>query len=90
MADAVPTTPLRCSRRPLYQRQDTLLRQYFSPLAQSLKGRVADGSSFGDTSPGPEPAMTAEPNFVTSSILGALTIIDCPGSVELEQDARTR
>jgi len=53
-------------------------------------GRVADGSSVGDTSAEARShVMSVEPNVATISYLGeTMTFIDCPGSVEFLQDMR--
>jgi len=53
------------------------------------KGRVRDGSTVGDSSPEARARqMSVEPSFVTTSYLGdSWTFIDCPGSVEFQQDA---
>ena len=53
------------------------------------KGRVRDGASVGDA--GPEARarqISVEPNFATASYLGeSWCFIDCPGSVEFQQEA---
>jgi elongation factor G len=90
MADAVPTTRCAVLVGPYTSGKTTLLEaMLFTAGAVARKGRVADGSSFGDTSPEARARqMTAEPNFAHFEYLGEpWTIIDCPGSVELAQDA---
>lgn len=51
------------------------------------KGRVNDGTSFGDASPeARERHMTIDPNVATCSYLDSeFTFIDCPGSIEFQQ-----
>lgn len=53
-------------------------------------GRVADGTSTGDTSAEARAhVMSVEPNVATISYLGeTMTFIDCPGSVEFLRDMR--
>ena len=56
--------------------------------AISRKGRVADGSSVGDSSPeSRERQMSTEINVATTEYLGdEMTFLDCPGSIELIQE----
>ncbi|CAA7622182.1 Elongation factor G-like protein [Candidatus Terasakiella magnetica] len=53
------------------------------------QGRIKDGSTVGDASPEARArAMSVEPNIATADYLGERwTFIDCPGSVEFQQDA---
>lgn len=57
--------------------------------AIARQGKVKDGSTVGDG--GPEARarkMSVEPNIVASEFLGeAWTFIDCPGSIEFQQDS---
>lgn len=60
----------------------------FAAGASSRKGKVTDGSSVGDASPeGRARQMSVEPNVAGCTYLGETwNFIDCPGSVELQQD----
>ena len=55
--------------------------------ATHRKGRVADGTSFGDASAeARERKMTIEPNVAVARYLDSeFTFIDCPGSIEFQQ-----
>jgi elongation factor G len=57
--------------------------------AVNRKGSVVEGNTVGDSSPESRARhMSTEPNIATTSYLGEnWTFIDCPGSVELMQDA---
>ncbi|MGB0671170.1 MAG: elongation factor G [Rhodospirillales bacterium] len=61
----------------------------FRAEAVHRKGHAKDGSLSGDSSPEAKArSMSTEPNIADLSFLGdAWTVIDCPGSVELGQDA---
>ena len=89
MADALPTARCAVLVGPYTSGKTTLLEaMLFTAGALPRKGRVADGSSFGDSSPESRSRqMTAEPNFAHFEYLGdSWNVIDCPGSVELAQD----
>ncbi len=62
----------------------------FAAGARSRKGKVTDGSSLGDASiEARARQMSIEPNVATCTYLGdPWHFIDCPGSIELAQDAR--
>ncbi|MGE5537568.1 MAG: elongation factor G [Solirubrobacterales bacterium] len=53
------------------------------------QGKVKDGATVGDANPEARArAMSVEPNIVACEYLGEKwTLIDCPGSVEFQQDA---
>lgn len=61
----------------------------FAAGAIPRKGSVAAGTSLGDSQPEARARqMTIEPNIASLSFLGeSWTFIDCPGSVELAQEA---
>ncbi len=61
----------------------------FATGAIPRKGSVAAGTTLGDSQPEARARqMTIEPNIASFSYLGeSWTVIDCPGSVELAQDA---
>ncbi|OAN49317.1 elongation factor G [Paramagnetospirillum marisnigri] len=56
--------------------------------AISRQGRIKDGSTVGDSAPEARARfMSVEPNIATTTYLGETwTFIDCPGSVEFQQD----
>lgn len=89
MADAHPTARCAALVGPYTSGKTTLLEaMLFTAGAIPRKGRVSDGTSFGDSSAEARGRqMTAEPNLARFDYLGeAWTVIDCPGSVELGQD----
>ncbi|HSV28971.1 MAG TPA: elongation factor G [Candidatus Omnitrophota bacterium] len=53
------------------------------------QGRIKDGTTFGDSSPEARARqMSVEPNVASAEYLGEKwTFVDCPGSVEFQQDA---
>jgi elongation factor G len=57
--------------------------------ALSRQGRIKDGTTAGDASPEARARlMSVEPNIAQATYLGeSWTFIDCPGSVEFQQDA---
>ncbi|MBI5163164.1 MAG: elongation factor G [Magnetospirillum sp.] len=57
--------------------------------AIARQGRIKDGSTVGDSSPEARARqMSVEPTVVATDYLGERwTLIDCPGSVEFQQDA---
>ena len=59
--------------------------------ATQRQGSVATGSTTGDASPeGREHGMSVESNFADVTFLGdPFTFIDCPGSVEFQQDGQS-
>ena len=61
----------------------------FRADAIARQGRIKDGSTVGDSSPEARARlMSVEPNVASASYLGeSWTLIDCPGSVEFQQDA---
>jgi len=75
---------------PFASGKTTLLEALLSACgAIPRKGRVRDGSTVGDASPEARARqMSVDPSIVTTSYLGeSWTFIDCPGSVEFQQDA---
>lgn len=52
------------------------------------QGRIKDGSTVGDAAPEARSRqMSIEPNFASAEFLGERwTLVDCPGSVEFQQD----
>lgn len=57
--------------------------------AIARQGKIKDGNTVGDSSPEARARqMSVEPNFATTDYLEERwTLIDCPGSVEFQQDA---
>jgi len=76
---------------PFASGKTTLLEALLSACgAISRKGRVRDGSTVGDSSPEARArVMSVDPTVATTEYLGERwTFIDCPGSVEFQQEAR--
>ncbi len=61
----------------------------FRSGAISRHGRVKDGTTIGDASPEARARwMSVEPNIASAEYLGETwSLVDCPGSVEFQQDA---
>jgi elongation factor G len=92
MTDTTPAPP-RCAVLigPYLSGKTTLLEaMLFAAGATHRKGSVTEGNSVGDSSPEARAReMSVEPNFAHGEYLGdPWFFIDCPGSVELSQDAR--
>ncbi len=92
MTDTTPAPP-RCAALigPYLSGKTTLLEALlFAAGATHRKGSVTEGNSVGDSSPEARARqMSVEPNFAHCEYLGdPWFFIDCPGSVELSQDAR--
>ena len=76
---------------PFQSGKTTLLESILARTsALQRQGRVAAGSSIGDSSPEARAhAMSVEPNVASTDYLGdRITFIDCPGSVEFLHDMR--
>ena len=92
MTDKTPAPP-RCAVLigPYLSGKTTLLEALlFAAGATHRKGKVTEGNTVGDSSPEARARqMSVEPNFAHCSYLDdPWFFIDCPGSVELSQDAR--
>lgn len=91
MADAVSTTRCAVLVGPYTSGKTTLLEaMLFAAGAIPRKVKVTDGGSFGDaSSEARSRQMSTEPNIACFEYLGEpWAVVDCPGSVELAQDAR--
>ena len=91
MTKKSPSAP-RCAAivGPYLSGKTTLLESLLVETgATHRKGSVTEGSTVGDSSPEARARqMSTEPNVASATYLGdAWTFIDCPGSVELMQDA---
>lgn len=90
MADQVPTTRCAVLAGPYTSGKTSLLEAIlFAAGAVPRKSKVGEGASFGDTSPEARARqMSTEPNLAHFDYLGdPWAVVDCPGSVELAQDA---
>ncbi|MGH6946801.1 MAG: GTP-binding protein, partial [Kiloniellales bacterium] len=88
-----PVAPARCAVvvGPYTAGKTTLLEALlFAAGAVPRKGSIAEGSTLGDASPEARARqMSVEPNFAYCRYLEEeWFLIDCPGSIELAQDAR--
>jgi len=91
----MPTKPLSLPRAaalvgPFASGKTSLLEALlFRTGAIGRQGRIKDGSTIGDSSPEARARwMSVEPNVGSTEYLGEKwTFIDCPGSVEFQQDA---
>lgn len=91
MTDKTPSTPrVAALIGPYLSGKTTLLESILMATgAIHRKGNVRDGSTVGDNVPEARSrSMSTEMNIVSTEYLGEQwTFLDCPGSVELSQDA---
>ncbi|MDX1711381.1 MAG: elongation factor G [Rhodovibrionaceae bacterium] len=88
-----PASPPRCAVLVgSYMSGKTTLLEALLATAGAIhrQGTVKDGTTLGDATPEARArTMSVEPNFASAEYLGERwSFIDCPGSVELAQDAR--
>ncbi len=91
MSTKAPSAP-RCAVLvgPYLSGKTTLLEAILKSIgATTRKGTIKDGNTVGDSSPEARArTMSTEPNVATAEYLGdSWTFVDCPGSIELAQDA---
>ena len=92
MSTKAPSAP-RCAVLvgPYSSGKTTLLESILKATgATNRKGSIKDGNTVGDSSPEARArSMSTEPNIATTDYLGdTWTFIDCPGSLELAQEAQ--
>ncbi|MBI3446389.1 MAG: elongation factor G [Magnetospirillum sp.] len=86
-----PSLPRACALvGPFASGKTSLLEaMLFACGAIGRQGRIKDGSTIGDSSPEARARlMSVEPNIASAEYLGETwTFVDCPGSVEFQQDS---
>lgn len=91
MTSKSPSQPRACALvGPFASGKTSLLEALlFACGAVGRQGRIKDGTTVGDASPEARARlMSVEPNIASADYLGERwTFIDCPGSVEFQQDA---
>ncbi|MEO5337841.1 MAG: elongation factor G [Magnetospirillum sp. WYHS-4] len=92
MGTKAPSAP-RCAVfvGPYLSGKTTLLESVLKACgATNRKGSIKEGNTVGDTSPEARSRlMSTEPNLASTEYLGdRWTFVDCPGSIELAQDAQ--
>jgi elongation factor G len=91
MTAKFPSLPRACALvGPFASGKTSLLEaMLFAAGAIARQGRIKDGSTVGDSSPEARARlMSVEPNIASAEYLGEKwTFIDCPGSVEFQQES---
>lgn len=91
MTAKTPSLPRACALvGPFASGKTSLLEALlFASGAISRQGRIKDGSTVGDSAPEARARfMSVEPNMATTQYLGETwSFVDCPGSVEFQQDS---
>ena len=91
MTSKSPSSPRACALvGPFAGGKTSLLEaMLFACGATQRQGRIKDGTTTGDSSPEARARlMSVEPNIASAEYLGEKwTFIDCPGSVEFQQDS---